>query len=156
VEVSKYAREAGGYDSWRAGVVLDIPLETSGKKKAAIEKNQAELIKTKADLELQRRRVRQAVLEIRNEIIALNVERESVIALMDYRDLYLDRSRAIYQMEVKADLGDAEAKMSDAILKVAQNKFAIALAWARMEALLGKTVYSGADLGAQSSEETKP
>lgn len=155
-EVSRYAREMGGYDNWRAGVTLDIPLSTSGKVKAETAKHRAELIRAKAELEQQRRQVRQTLQELLDELKTLQVERESVQVLMDYRDLYLDRSRAIYQMEVKADLGDAEAKIMDAKYKIMNNKFAIALVWARIEAMLGKTVYGGEELTSQAEQEERP
>lgn len=156
VEVSRYAREAGSYDNWRAGVTLDIPLTTGGKSDAVVARHRAELVKARAELEQQTRDVRQSLLESWNELKTLQLERDSLQVLMDYRDLYLDRSRAIYQMEVKADLGDAQAKIMDARLKVMQNKFAIALAWARVEALLGVTVFSGEALDAQAGQEEKP
>lgn len=153
VEVSRYAREAGSYDNWRAGVTLDIPLTTGGKSKAAVARYRAELTSARAELEQQRRQVRQTLQELRDELKTLEFERNSVQVLMDYRDLYLDRSRAIYQMEVKSDLGDAEAKIMDAKVKVMQNKFAMALAWARVEAMLGVTVFSGDELKAQAGQE---
>lgn len=156
VEVSRYAREAGSYDNWRAGVTLDIPLTSGGKAEALVAGSRAELLKAKAELEQQTRKVRQTLLELWNELKTLQVERQSVEALMNYRDLYLDRSRAIYQMEVKADLGDAEAKIMDVRLQEMQNKFAIALAWARVEAMLGVTVHSGEELNAQVTQEEKP
>lgn len=156
VEVSRYAREAGSYDNWRAGVTLDVPITTGGKSNAAIANYRAELVKARAELELQKRNISQALLELLNELKTLEIKRKSVEVLMDYRDLYLDRSRAIYQMEVKADLGDAEAKIMDATLQVMQNKFAIALAWARVEALLGVTVFGGEELNAQARQEEKP
>lgn len=156
VEVSGYSKESGGHDNWRAGVTLNIPLKTSGKAKAAIAKYRAMFTKAKAELERTRRQVRQAVLESWSELRTLNIEQDSVIALMDYRDLYLDRSRALYQMDVKTDLGDAMVKTSDIRLKSMQNKLSIALAWARTEVLLGKTVYGGDDLNSQVGQEIKP
>ena len=156
VEVSRYAREAGSYDNWRAGVTLDIPLPTSGKAAALISSSRAELIKAEAELEQQKRKVRQTLLELQGELKTLQLERKSVEVLTDYRDLYLDRSRAIYQMEVKADLGDSEAKIMDARVKEMQNKFAIALAWARVEAMVGATVLSGEELSVPAVQEEKP
>ena len=83
VEVSAYTREAGSYDNWRAGVTLDVPLKTSGKAKAIIAKNRAEFLRTKAELEQQRRRVRQAVLESWSNLKTLLIERDKVAADMD-------------------------------------------------------------------------
>jgi hypothetical protein len=63
-------------------------------------------------------------------------------ALLDYRDLYLDRSRALYEMEVKTDLGDSMVEVSEARLKFAKVKFNTALTWARLDALIGNEVYA--------------
>ena len=41
----------------------------------------------------------------------------------DYRELYLDRSRALYELEVKTDLGDAMTEMSAVELDQARAEF---------------------------------
>ncbi|MEF3193885.1 MAG: transporter, partial [Halothiobacillaceae bacterium] len=58
----------------------------------------------------------------------------------DYRELYLDRSRALYEMEVSTDLGDSMVQMSDARLRSMRTLFALSLAWAELDALLGRPV----------------
>jgi outer membrane protein TolC len=159
VEVSKYAREMGGYDNWRAGVTLDIPLKTSGKAKAVIAKSRAELAQAKAELEQARLKLRQSLVEEWSKLNTLKIERDRVAALSDYRELYLDRSRALYQQEVTADLGDAMARTSDARLQKMKTEFELALTWARIEALLGQTVYAGAtpeDKNTPSRQEDSP
>lgn len=164
VEVSKYAREMGGYDNWRAGVTLDIPLKTSGKAKAVIAKSRAKLTKAKAELEQARLKLRQSLVEQWSNLNTLKIDHDRVTALSDYRELYLDRSRALYQQEVTADLGDAMARTSDARLQKMKTEFDLALTWARIEALLGQTVYAGTtaedtnipDTNTPSSQEDSP
>jgi outer membrane protein TolC len=159
VEVSKYAREMGGYDNWRAGVTLDIPLRTSGKAKAVVAKSRAELIQAKAEMEQVRLKLRQSLVDEWSKLNTLKIERDRVAALSDYRDLYLDRSRALYQQEVTADLGDAMARTSDARFQKMKTEFDLALTWARIEALLGQTVYAGAtpdNTNSPSSQEGSP
>ena len=56
----------------------------------------------------------------------------------DYRELYLDRSRALYEMEVKADLGDAMTEISALRLDVAQAEFDWMMTQARLAALAGR------------------
>ncbi len=59
---------------------------------------------------------------------------------MHYRGnfpVYLDLSRALYEQEVNADLGDAMVKTSEARMRSAQTEFAIARAWARIHLLTG-------------------
>ena len=68
----------------------------------------------------------------------------------------LDRSRALYQLEVKTDFGDAMIRSHEAHLDQMKNKFAIALTWARLEALLGKIVYSGENLTLRAGQEAAP
>ena len=70
--------------------------------------------------------------------------------------MYLDRSRALYQLEVKTDFGDAMTRSHEAHLDQIKNKFSIALAWARIEALLGKTVYGDDDLLSEANQEAMP
>jgi hypothetical protein len=86
--------------------------------------------------------VQQAILDNLQMLDTLKVEREEMKALLDYRDLYLDRSRALYEMEVKTDLGDSMVEVSEARLKFARAKFTTALTWARLDALLGNEVYA--------------
>ena len=155
-EVSAYTRESGGYDNWRAGVSLDIPLPTSGKTKAAVADKRASLLKVKAELEQQRREVRQDVLESWSDLQTLKIEGDRVEAAMDFRDLYLDRSRALYQLEVRTDFGDAMLRSHEAHLEELKNRFTIALTWARLEALLGQTVYGGDSLNSHTEQEVTP
>jgi len=156
IEVSAYTRESGGYDNWRAGVTLDVPLPTSGKTKAAVADKRASFLKVKAELEHQRRQIHQAVLESWSDLQTLKIESDRVEAAMDFRDLYLDRSRALYQLEVKTDFGDAMIRSHEAHLDQMKNKFTIALTWARLEALLGRTVYSGENLTLHAGQEAAP
>jgi len=138
MEGSLYNRDGGSRDPWRAGVVLEVPLYSGGRVDAAVAKAQAELRHQQADYAIEQRRVGQQVLELWQEIGLLQLRREEAAAQIDYRDLYLDRSRALYELEVKTDLGDAMVQFSAARLQRAEVDYALALAWARLDALLGE------------------
>jgi len=56
---------------------------------------------------------------------------------MNFAELSLDKNRALYELEVKADLGYSMVKFSEAERKVVQTSFEIALAWAQLDALSG-------------------
>ena len=56
----------------------------------------------------------------------------------EYRDMALDRSRTEYQLEFKADLGDAMVDYSNSRMKAYQARFALEMAWIKLEKLLGK------------------
>lgn len=137
IEASDYARSIGSNDKLRAGIYLDVPLYDSGSTDAAEARAAAALDKMQAQLIAAEEAVRQAVLDQWLALSTLQVRRKEAKALKDYRDLYLDRSRAIYEMEFKTDLGDAMVRMSEAQLEEADVRFAIALAWERLDALTG-------------------
>ena len=145
VEVSKYSRELGSNDQWRAGVNLDIPLFTGGRGDALRAKQRAELHKVSAMLEQQRRDLRQRLLEAWTELQTLKIDRQRLAAEREYRDLYLDRSRAQYELEVATDFGDSMVQMSALRLRTMRMTFSTALAWARVDAMLGHSRSSSAD-----------
>lgn len=140
-QVADYERLGGNYNDWEVSLIVNVPLLTGGTINAQVTRQQAELIRFKAKLEKAQMDVQQAVLENWQLLDTLRIEREETQALLDYRDLYLDRSRALYEMEVKTDLGDSMVQVSEARLRLAKAKFSTVLAWARLDALLGKEVY---------------
>ena len=139
-EVSAYSRDSGGNDPWRVGISLDVPLITGGETRAQTTQRRAELQAVRARLERRRREIREAVLDSWSALHSLRARRQELAVQADYRDLYLDRSRALYELEVKSDLGDAMTQTSDVRLQQARVDYEITLAWARVRALLGQDV----------------
>ncbi|MEN8170222.1 MAG: TolC family protein [Pseudomonadota bacterium] len=148
LEASSYSREMGSNDSLRAGVTLRVPIYNGDRVNAAVAREQAEVMRLRAQLSQARQELRQALLESWFEIQRLRQRREQVKSELDYRELYLDRSRANYEMEVKADLGDAMVRLSDAQLALIKNDFDTALAWEQLRALLGVELESLDEAGA--------
>lgn len=151
LEASSYSRELGSYDKWRAGVTLEIPLYTGGAVQSATARGQARSHKLMAQLRGAEHELRQTVLELWLALQTLHIQREEMGALGDYRDLYLDRSRANYEMEYKADLGDAMVRLTEAQLAAVRTDFQIALAWERLDALSGGSAASAAPPGGADS-----
>ena len=145
-QVSAYSREMANHNVWSATIIVDVPLYTSGAVRSKVLKQEAELQKQKSLLSKKEMEVQQAILETWLELDTLKAKQQEVRVLRDYRDLYLDRSRALYEMEVKADLGDAMVQTSEAKLRVVATEFQISLAWARLDALLGAPLREGKGL----------
>lgn len=137
LEASSYSRELGSSDSWRAGVTLSVPIYNGDRIDAAVAAEQAEVMRLRAQLSQARQELRQALLESWFELQRLAQLREQAQSELDYRELYLDRSRANYEMEVAADLGDAMVRLSDAQLALIKNDFDTAMAWEQLHALVG-------------------
>lgn len=141
-EFSDYSREAGSNDRWRAGVVFDVPLITGGRGQAERARRRAEGTIVRAELEQLRREIDQAILEVWSELQTMKVAREYAKAETDFRELYLDRSRALYELEVKSDLGDSMVKTTAVRYQTMKTNYMMSLAWARLDALLGRKVFA--------------
>ena len=138
LEASHYTREQGSTDRWRAGVYLTVPLYTGGRVDAAVGAQRAKSYQAQATLERARFELRQQLLDNWLELQSLRLKHEQAKSEQRYRDLYLDRSRANYEMEVRSDLGDAMVRLSEAQLGTAQTDYRLALAWEQLDILLGK------------------
>lgn len=137
LEASSYSRELGSSDRWRAGIYLEMPLYTGGRVDAEVARRQSEVYEIQASLDEARYTLRQQVLDAWLELRSLSLKRERAYAEQDYRELYLDRSRANYEMEFKADLGDAMVRLTEAQLETARNEYEFAIAWEQLLVLTG-------------------
>ena len=138
IETGVNTRPTGSGDRLRIGVILEIPFAGGGRREAEVAQREAELTAAQAALRRVEIDVRQALLESWLALDTLAAERDSTEAFAVYRDLYLDRSRAFYEHEVRADLGDAMVQISESALRSARVDFELALAWARIHGLTGR------------------
>jgi outer membrane protein TolC len=136
-EANYWERDFGSRDKARAGLEISIPLYQGGRVVAAVAEAQAQVHEAQAQLAQTQLEVRQAVLDTLMEIRRLQAETRAVASFTRWQDLRLDRNRTLYEMEFDADLGDAMVGQSEARLRAAQNQYALALAWARLQALTG-------------------
>ena len=136
------SRPGSSNDTLRAGVVLEVPLSSGGRLQAEVARREAELTAANARLLKAELEVRQALLDSWLALDILAAERAAAKAHADFRDLYLDRSRALYEHEVRADLGDAMVQTSESILRSARADFELALAWARIHGLAGRDAHT--------------
>jgi len=137
LEASSYSRELGSNDRWRAGITLSVPIYNGDRVDAVVAQAQAEQMRLQGQLAQGQQELRQALLESWFALKRLTLQREQARSELDYRELYLDRSRAQYEMEVTADLGDAMVRLSDAQLALIRNDFDTALEWERLRTLVG-------------------
>lgn len=138
-EASAYSRERANYDPWRVGIQMEIPLTNGGRTDAEVAKQRAEVYKLRAELTDMVEQVKQQILELWLELDALRIQREHMQVQTDFRDLDLDRSRALYELEVTTDLGDSMARVTQTEWDRVQTDFNIALAWEKMDVLIGNT-----------------
>ena len=76
--------------------------------------------------------------------------------MQDYRDLYLDRSRARYELDLQTDLGDAMVRFSDARLQAARVKYQLELAWEQLDAITGRSPEQSTTAGGEPATPANP
>ena len=142
-DATEYHRESGSTDPWAVGLELEVPLFTGGRGAAERARARAHLARSEAELAQLQSQLRQTVRSLWEEIHVLRASRDEARTRQDYRELYLDRSRALYEMEFNADLGDAMVESSAARLHQAELDYRLLLNWARLNALRGRDLFAG-------------
>ena len=137
LEAATYNRELGGRDPLSAALVFELPLYSGNRVDAAAAERRAQVQQKQAELAAYELQLRQQVLEIWMDLDRLGTQREALQVTSDYRDLYLDRSRTLYDMDMQTDLGDSMTQIADIQWQKARNRFDILLAQARLKALAG-------------------
>jgi outer membrane protein TolC len=140
LKISDYQRKSSGYNRYEAQIVLDVPILDGGKADSGVVQRDATLRRSMAELRAAESKIQEAVLVAWQHLDVLRIQRQEMLSLREYRELYLDRSRTLYEMEVNVDLGDSMVLVSDARLKFSETEYDIILSWARLKALIGDSV----------------
>lgn len=140
LEAAAWERELASRNDARATLNLRIPLYQGPELEAAVTRAAADLAAEEARLAAAEQALAQAALDLVQGVEALTVRRDTARQRLAFRDLYLDRSRALYEMEVRTDLGDALTRLTEAQWLAAAADFELALTWARIDALTGRLV----------------
>jgi outer membrane protein TolC len=136
LEVSTYERETRTRDDWRAGLYIEIPLY-AGSSPAKVNLATAKYRQALAQQQQLQSHLRLEVLRLWQQLKQLQLENQGQAIEQDYRDRYLDRSRAEYELEFKSDLGDSMVLYSRSNSERLQVLYAFELAYQRLAALVG-------------------
>jgi outer membrane protein TolC len=155
-EAAAWTRESSTRDDLRAGFNFVWPLWQGGRNDARLGREQARFHELQAQHDKLVMDLRQAVLETREEIqYLMESERRGTEVAATYRDMALERARAEYELELKTNLGNSMAETQVARLRKRAVEYRLALAWARLEALLGGPETLAALTGPVKPEEKK-
>jgi len=98
------------------------------------------LVQKQAELLAAEYAVREEVMTLVSDLLVNRAAAAAADSDNTYRSYYQDRSRAMYEMEMRSDLGDAQAAAADALLEVTRVDFEQALLWAEIDALLARPI----------------
>jgi outer membrane protein TolC len=140
MSVADYHRETGSTHKAIAGLILEIPLYTGGKNKSDVALARASLREAQANLRLIELAVRESVMELVLRLETLKADMQAQQVSEEYGELYMDKNRALYELEVASDFGDAVVRVSKVILKKLQTKLDFLATEAQLAALQGQAV----------------
>lgn len=138
LEAAAYDRELGGRNPLSAGLVFEMQLYDGGRTKAKEALQRADLMALRAEVETYKNNLRQQVLDHWLELERLRIKQQELRISGDYRDLNLERSRRLYELEVVADLGDSMAQIADLQYQQAETDLRMRLVQAKLQALTGE------------------
>ncbi|MBF0256133.1 MAG: TolC family protein, partial [Gammaproteobacteria bacterium] len=133
-----YRREMGSYAPLEAELTLEVPLFGGERNKAQRAQAQSAVMLKSAELKAAELEVQQHLTQLWMELKDLKLRQESLKTQAAYRELNLDRSRALYEMEVNTDLGDSMVRISQQRLDEAELSYQAELTWAEIDALSGR------------------
>ena len=136
LEASSYQRESRLRDDWRASLYIEIPLYSSSPA-GEINLAKAHYNQALANQQQLQSHLRLEVLKLWQQIQQLRLELQGKAIEQDYRDKYLDRSRAEYELEFKTDLGDSMVLYSRSNTERLQSLYAFELAYQRLSTMVG-------------------
>ena len=130
-----------GRDRYRLNLKFMMPLFNGTRTRdseVALAENA--LAQKQAELLVAEYAVREDVMTVISNLLVNRASAMAAEADETYRGYYQDRSRAMYEMEMRSDLGDAQAAVAEALLEVTRVDFEQALLWAEMDALLARPI----------------
>lgn len=126
-------------DRYRANLKFIAPIfNGTARRDTEVALAENAVFQKKAELLAAEFSVREEVLSLLTDLQVGQAEIAAAKAQQTYRAYYQDRSRAMYEMEMQTDFGDAQAAAAAAMLEMSQVEFNQALLWARLDALRAK------------------
>lgn len=139
VQAGDYSRTALTRDNVSAGLILSWPIWQGNRNDSRVAREYALSNKAQATLDKLKMDMTESLLETYLQIQQLqSVGRSSAQKKIEHNDLMLERSRGLYEMELRSDMGTAMADTVESTLRARRNEYQLALAFARLEAMMGK------------------
>ncbi len=133
-----YHRKTRSTSPFSAALILEMPLFNGGRDDAERARARAQLMQSEArksalELDLNKR-----VTELWLAQKRLQQQARELAVRADYREMYLDRSRTLYEQEKTTDLGDAMVQISAVELALARLHYQWRLNQEQLKALSGQ------------------
>ena len=135
LRVTEWEQKTGSRNSASVALQFKIPFGTgvSKSKDLWIDGIAIELAKT--NLNIFEHKLRKHIFQLWKQLRLQHIAYATAKVRTEYRDQYMDRSRALYELEERSDLGDAQAELLRALHEMRKIEYAIAITWAEIDVL---------------------
>jgi outer membrane protein TolC len=134
-----YSRDSNTRDNYSGGLILNWPIYQGGSLDGRLARQLAERTRIEAETEQFKRTLAENLRQTLFEISCLRgASRAAAKTQIDYRDKVLERARAEYELEMRTNLGITMADTQTAAVRASEVEYRLALAIARLEALVGR------------------
>jgi outer membrane protein TolC len=138
LQASDYSRSASTRDNLSGGLILTWPLYQGRRVDSRISRERSQFDKLHAASDKARMELTQALLETLLDVAQLQSSaRSAAHKFSELRDLQLEKSRGLYELELTSNLGTAMVGTAEANLRMRRVEYQLALGIARLEALIG-------------------
>ena len=131
-----YLRDKNG--KWRVGLNLSMPFGSDSKHDSKISQLQIQAKQKQLEIKQYEQYLTGTALEYYLQLKSLQQIHKAIIIELDYRDLYLEKARAYYEMEIKSDIGNAMTNYTDSEKKLAENEFDYVITLKQLHHLIGE------------------
>jgi len=136
-DVKGYSKETSGTTPASVRLLFEYPIYSGNAESLKNEQYQIEIARLQNQKQIKINSLKHEVLGLWQGLNLLLLKKQKADGLTDYQDYYLDKSRALYEVELESDLGDAMTKFSSAILEQAKVKYQWILTWEALSMLTG-------------------
>lgn len=137
VEAAAWKMNTGSRNDSSVGLQFRIPLIAGNSKSRALKHSGIAVERALSELNAVNSQFRTRVFDLWKKLKLLEVELAAANVRSDFRDQYMDRSRALYELEEKSDLGDAQSEQLFSFYELRRIEYEIALVWAEVDMMKG-------------------
>ncbi len=131
-----YQRDKNG--KWRVGLNLTIPIGPDDKKDRLIQTLRIKQQQVALKIDNLKQQLINTTLDYYLQLKTLRQMHKALTIELDYRDLFLEKARANYEMQIKSDIGNAMTNYTDSERKLAENEFNYAITLKKLHFLIGE------------------
>ena len=136
-DVNAYNRDLSSRDEWRVGIAFKLPLFS---QKSIPHKNEihAKLHRLEAKLEHKTNEIKSNIYQIYNDIELQESRLSEVQTNEDYKYLELDRSRALYEVGYRVNIGNSMTETTGADILIKSQQLDMMQSYMKLNNLIGR------------------